>query len=104
MVGKEIYENRMTESKSHLLWRREEVIVETRGVFQLHAGLSPASVPFHNALFSVFYQGTMAGWRRVFMKEDSWMSQSPEAASEFVVESRAKRTKKNWNEMSAAFY
>lgn len=46
----------------------------------------------------------MAGWRRVFMKEDSWMSQSPEAASEFVVESRAKRTKKNWNEMSAAFY
>lgn len=61
MVGKEIYENRMTESKSHLLWRREEVIVETRGVFQLHVGLSPASVPFHNALFSVFIRGQWLG-------------------------------------------
>lgn len=61
MVGKEIYENRMTESKSHLLWRREEVIVETCDVFRLHASLSPASVPFHNALFSVFIRGQWPG-------------------------------------------
>lgn len=66
------------------------------------AGILCNSIPYHNTLFSAFTRGQGLGWR-LLIKEDSWVSQSPEATSDFY---NRRKSRKNlfWNNMSATLY